>query len=342
MIVIFCIMAIVFIYFYTHRLKITKPTRVMTASGHLLVLKPIETLDDFVRYNPELTKYAPTECVPAPSSFNVIDFETANMYPDSICQMGITVVKDNQIVETKSFFIRPPYDDFTNTKIHGITLNQVKFSPTFGELWPSIKPYIEDQIIAAYNLKFDTGCLAAVLDYFNIPIPDYTAFDILTSARYYYRGLKNYKQVTVANYLQIPVEKAHDGQDDSRVAAAIQIAINTTIADPTDIVYLRIQNNQKRRDLMAKLTKGYSIWQECFSDGAKLWTLDERIKKIEFAISLGCQGAFVYKEYGECLEMQGNLSDALNAYKKALSLNEKVGVKLKIKSLQKKISGDKK
>ena len=46
--------------------------------------------------------------LPVPKNFVVIDFETANTCPDSICQMGIVTVEDNLIVGRKNFLIRPP------------------------------------------------------------------------------------------------------------------------------------------------------------------------------------------------------------------------------------------
>ena len=85
----------------------------------------------------------------------VIDFETANQKFDSVCQMGVVVVRNNEIVDKKDFLIRPPYKNFTNSDIHGITFEEVKYSPTFVKLWRQTKLYIANNTIAAYNLFFD-------------------------------------------------------------------------------------------------------------------------------------------------------------------------------------------
>ena len=39
--------------------------------------------------------------------FVAIDFETANEKRNSACSIGLTVVKDNKIVEEKYFLIKP-------------------------------------------------------------------------------------------------------------------------------------------------------------------------------------------------------------------------------------------
>ncbi len=158
-----------------------------------------------------------------PKNFVVIDFETANDYFDSICQIGIVVVENNSIVEEKSFFIYPPYEEFTNTKIHGITFDDVKFSPTFDVLWSEIKNYFEGHTISAYNLFFDWSCLAATLDYYKIDRPKFTAFDILANARDYL-DLPSHSLVNVAEALNLE-HNPHEALSDSEVAAKIQLLI---------------------------------------------------------------------------------------------------------------------
>jgi len=159
----------------------------------------------------------------APKNFTVIDFETANDNFDSVCQIGLAVVENFEIVERKSFFICPPYEDFTNTNIHGITFDDVKYSPTFAELWLKIKNYFEGRTISAYNLFFDWSCLAATLDYYNIERPKFTAFDILANARNCL-DLPSYSLINVAKALNFQ-HNAHEALSDSEVAAKVQIFI---------------------------------------------------------------------------------------------------------------------
>ena len=158
-----------------------KPMLIHSALGNDLFIKPILTGEKFVRYYPDNHKIFKQSC--SLDNFTVFDVETANMYPDSVCQIGFVQVENAEIVESKSFFIRPPYNDFRNSYLHGISLEDVKNSKTFAELWPDIKPFFKNQLIAAYNSNFDVGCLLATLENFKIPPPNFAYFDILQNAR---------------------------------------------------------------------------------------------------------------------------------------------------------------
>lgn len=54
-------------------------------------------------------------------NFIAIDFETANEKRDSACSIGLTVVKNNQIIEQKYYLIKPNELRFApiNISIHG-------------------------------------------------------------------------------------------------------------------------------------------------------------------------------------------------------------------------------
>lgn len=55
--------------------------------------------------------------------FIALDLETATWKKSSICEIGIAIVKDSKVVETKSWLVKPYrnwYDSF-NISIHGIT-----------------------------------------------------------------------------------------------------------------------------------------------------------------------------------------------------------------------------
>ncbi|MBQ3337721.1 MAG: hypothetical protein IJG80_09995 [Selenomonadaceae bacterium] len=163
---------------------------------------------------------------PVPKNFVVIDFETANDFKDSICQMGIAVIEGDSIIARENFFIRPPYKNFTNTKIHGITFDDVKKSPTFAELWPEIKIFVAGKIVAAYNVPFDMSCLVSTLKFYKISVPNFSAFDILENVRECraLSRLANHRLVTVAQELGF-AHDAHDALSDAVVAAQVQLWI---------------------------------------------------------------------------------------------------------------------
>lgn len=85
-------------------------------------------------------------------NFITIDFETATSDRNSPCEIGLTFVKDRNIVETKSWLIKPMYNQFNyfNVLIHGIKPEHVVDKPEFNELWKEIKPLLENQFLIAH------------------------------------------------------------------------------------------------------------------------------------------------------------------------------------------------
>jgi DNA polymerase III subunit epsilon len=106
-------------------------------------------------------------------NFITIDFETATSERDSPCEIGLTFVKDQQIIETKSWLIKPRYSEFDyfNILIHGIRPEHVADKPEFNELWAELKPLIEDQFIIAHNASFDMSVLRRTLQSYQLPFP---------------------------------------------------------------------------------------------------------------------------------------------------------------------------
>lgn len=89
-----------------------------------------------------------------------IDFETANPYRDSACAVGLVAVERGRIVAERAFLIRPPSRWFTFSHLHGIDWERVAAAPSFAELWPSLRPWLEgaDRLLA-HNAAFDAGVL---------------------------------------------------------------------------------------------------------------------------------------------------------------------------------------
>lgn len=110
-------------------------------------------------------------------NFTAIDFETAVGKRNSICQVGIAIVENGEIVKTLSRLVQPPYNEYShwNIQVHGITPDKTRFSPLFPDVWEEIKPYVEGQTLVAHNAAFDTDCLRKTLDYYNLPIPEFTS-----------------------------------------------------------------------------------------------------------------------------------------------------------------------
>lgn len=279
---------------------------------------------------------------PLPKNFVVIDFETANKFPDSICQIGIVVVEDNSITEEKEFLICPPYEKFTFTDIHGITFEDVMNKPTFSDLWQQIETYINSRMVAAYNMLFDLKCLKATLRRYGISCPNFKVFDILASVRACrYQNddlleLENYKLATVAKKLGL-FHKAHDALSDALVTAQVQIYLAKKINVDNIMVYFPTLSSLTKAIAENQISDyaiaGYFI--ELFRDNEQInYEEYKELFKIIEQIAASHDNAVLYKYCGMFYEKNNRIPRAISLYEKALTLNEKIGVKGKTQKLK--------
>ena len=156
--------------------------------------------------------------------FISIDFETANEYRDSACQLGITTVQNEAIKYVKSWIINPEQSFSTyNTSIHGIDETMVQGQPTFKELWPEILPYFGNEemgnIIVAHNATFDINVLLCMLERYNIVPLDGIFLCTLAIARRTWVQ-PSYSLSSLCNAFNI-IPGKHDAGEDSRACAEL-------------------------------------------------------------------------------------------------------------------------
>lgn len=314
-----------------HEIEKPPPVPITTALGNELIIKPILTDRKFVGCPLPYT-HDRRNGYCSLRKFTVIDFETANMYPDSVCEIGIAVVENNEITEAQSWLIRPPYNDFRNEKIHGITLKKVERLMTFAELWDEIKPFIENQLIGAYNARFDIECLFAVLNTFNIGVPKFAYFDILQNIREQTKQnkLSSYRLAEVAKHFGIE-HNPHSALSDVIVAAKVQFKCEANATD--SFMY---GNDDIFINLLAGEVILYKVRQE-IKGNFHTENYRRLINLIDIAAQNGSDKAKCLKLQGEIFEKCAMNIEALESYKKAYELNERIGVKARIQKLKKNL-----
>lgn len=156
--------------------------------------------------------------------FITIDFETATAERDSPCEIGLTFVKDRKIVDTKSWLIKPMYDqfDYFNILIHGIRPEHVANKPEFNELWTEIKPLIENQFLIAHNAGFDFSVLRKTLEAYQISFPTLSYSCSYIFSKKVWQGLPAYDLKTLCKVNEIPL-KHHRAAADSRATAELAL-----------------------------------------------------------------------------------------------------------------------
>ena len=154
------------------------------------------------------------------SSFVAIDFETANQRSDSACAVGLTAVRGGRIEVARSFLIRPPASHFAFTEIHGLQWEDVRDSPTFGELWPTLHAWIDKaEFLAAHNASFDSRILHVSCAMYDIRVPRMPFICTVQLARSQW-GIYPTRLPDVCRRLRIPL-RHHDAESDAEACARI-------------------------------------------------------------------------------------------------------------------------
>lgn len=113
------------------------------------------------------------------NTFTAIDFETAQGYRWSICQIGLIRVENGLITKELNILVQPPNNYYWPqfTAIHGIKAKDTINSPTFNQVWNQMAPYIENQNVIAHNgFAFDFPVLSKTLEYYGRSAPEYNKF----------------------------------------------------------------------------------------------------------------------------------------------------------------------
>lgn len=109
-------------------------------------------------------------------NFIAIDFETANI--NVPCEIGVCVVRNGLISETRSWLIKPscfPYMNWWNQRVHGISNEMLKDAIPFDLLWEDmLKSYFQNELLIAHNAPFDIGVLKATLNHYKISHPEFS------------------------------------------------------------------------------------------------------------------------------------------------------------------------
>lgn len=160
--------------------------------------------------------------------FAAIDFETANSCPESICSVGVVIVRNMQIAGSFYSLVRPEpeYYHYMNTRVHGLTAEDTCNCPVFAEVWGKIAPLIEGLPLVAHNSSFDERCLKAAFRVYRMDYPDYIFHCTCRASRRLLKGLvPDFRLDTVAAYLGCAMTNHHHALADARACAEIALRL---------------------------------------------------------------------------------------------------------------------
>ena len=157
------------------------------------------------------------------TTFVAIDFETANHRRDSACAVGLATGCNGRIVASHTYAIRPPTPQFSFTRIHGVRWEDVRDAPTFGDLWPTLRGWIDNvEFLVAHNASFDRSVLLACCARYRLRAPrtPFTCTVQLARAQW---GIYPTTLPDVCRQLRILL-RHHDAGSDAEACARIVLA----------------------------------------------------------------------------------------------------------------------
>lgn len=126
--------------------------------------------------------------------FTFIDVETTGLSPRAarVCEVAAVSFRGDDRVGTLAELVNPGLPIPAEvSKIHGITDEMVKDSPSFGGVAPGLLAMLEGAVIVAHNAEFDIGFLSAEFERVGLKFPALPVVDTLSLARKHWKFKSN-------------------------------------------------------------------------------------------------------------------------------------------------------
>lgn len=168
-----------------------------------------------------------------------IDFETADYEKNSACSLGLVVLENFEITESRYWLIKPPTSYFRPelVDIHGLRWNDVKDSPTFEEIWSDVESYLYGRLLFAHNAGFDVAVLRALIAFYRLSHQKINYFDTLQLSKAAWNHLPRHKLNILAEYMGETFQH-HNALADAKMCAKVvsKIANENQISDITTLL----------------------------------------------------------------------------------------------------------
>ena len=165
-----------------------------------------------------------------PDTWVAIDFETATREPSSACALGVAIVDGGRVVESYSWLIQPPFNEYEyrNTLVHGLGPEETADAPDFRELWFEVQPLLARGPLLAHNASFDIRVLRALIASHELPARSYEYACTLSMSRKAYPGLRRHTLDRVCDHCGIALVH-HDAASDAEACASIALECAASI-----------------------------------------------------------------------------------------------------------------
>jgi len=158
-------------------------------------------------------------------TFVAFDTETTGLSPyrDRVVEIGVAKYRAGRIVEEKSWLINPGRNiPYWAERVHGITTAMVKSQPTFREVYPEFRDFVDGCVLLAHNARFDIGFIREEIERNKGKLPQNIVIDSLSLFRNWYPDSKSHSLEALVEHTKVKDNKKfHRAQADSRYLALI-------------------------------------------------------------------------------------------------------------------------
>ena len=162
--------------------------------------------------------------------YTVFDVETPNSANNRMSAIGIVVLEDERVVDRFDSLVQPDthFDPF-NMELTGITPEKVTSAPNFVQLWPQIRPLMEDAVLVAHNAQFDMAVLSKCLRAYGIDWKDTVQYICTCKmSGVCLPRLANHRLDTLCGYYQIPLDH-HQADSDAMACAELLMRMSPLV-----------------------------------------------------------------------------------------------------------------
>ena len=219
-----------------------------------------------------------------------VDIENPNTRGNSICSIGIIIVKDNKIIDKKYSLINPEDRfDINNSKITGLTYADVKDAPTFKEYWKIIEDLFKNNVIVGHNITYDLSVISKALERYDIDAPVFNYYCTLKLSRKYI-NTNSYSLNSLCDLLKINLDNHHNALEDALASQQIFEYLNkrNDIGNSEKFEFINKVSDSMDSKLETNINTLYGIIKGINYDGIiddkeieklRLWVEDNRLYK---------------------------------------------------------------
>lgn len=264
------------------------------------------------------------------NTFMVIDVETANSNHSSICQIGIAVFQNNQLIDTWQSLVDPqqPFSEF-NIGIHGISEKDIQNAPTLPELAEFLATQYFQKYPATSYGHFDRIAFDSALpEILNI---DWLDISYMVRRTWYEFSQKGYGLANVTKHLGITMQHHHNALSDAIAAGEVLIHAfsenGLNIAEWQNGVYPKSQHLTNSQALTEPNSEG-DLFSKSIVFTGELSMTRSYLEQLAMAAGLAVRPSVSSKtDYlVNGIQTAHNIKDGISSkLKKALEIKEKGG-----------------